>query len=133
MKQCRYCNKFFPEDQFGVALTTKDKVYRRHKCRTCYRKTKRVLLENHKQWVDDYKRSRPCSVCGISDPRVLDLHHQGDQKKEFSVSVGLAEKYGFNRIKKEIAKCVSLCANCHRILHYEEEKEKKKKRGVVQW
>ena len=132
MKPCRYCKKICPDNYFGVALTTKDKVYRRHKCRDCYRKTKRSLMENHRQWVDDYKRNGSCSICGINDHRVMDFHHQGDEKKEFSVSVGLAEKFGLDRIKNEVEKCVLLCSNCHRIKHFEETLAKKNNRGVVQ-
>lgn len=132
MKECRYCHKSYPENYFGVSLTTKNKVYRRLKCRDCYRKTKRILLEKHQRWVEDYKRNGSCSRCGLKDYRVIDFHHCGDKKKEFSISVGLAEKFGFDRMGKEVTKCVLLCSNCHRILHHEESLKRKNNRGVVQ-
>lgn len=118
MKECRYCNESYPENYFGVSLTTKKKVYRRHKCRFCYHKAKKVLLESHKRWVDEYKKGIKCSFCGMSDYRVIDFHHKGDEKKDFGISAGLAEKLGLERIKKEIDKCIPLCANCHRIVHF---------------
>lgn len=117
MKLCRYCGKEYPENYFGVALTTKNKVYRRHKCRYCYFDTKKSLSVKRKQWIDNFKRNGSCSGCGISDYRVLDFHHKGKEKKEFGIAFGNAEKYGFSRIKREIEKCELLCANCHRIKH----------------
>lgn len=122
MKLCRYCKKSYSEKDFGVALTTENKVYRRHKCRFCYRKTKKNLIEKRRKWIDDYKRSKWCSHCGVSDYRVIDFHHQDGEKKEFSIAVAHAEGYSLERIKKEIEKCILLCANCHRIVHYNKSK-----------
>jgi len=120
MKLCRYCHKYYPESEFGVALTTKNKVYRRHKCKTCYHIAKRQLREKYRQWITDYKKKQKCSKCGIADYRLLEFHHKHDTDKEFSVGEVSTEGYGFDRIKKEIAKCIVICANCHRKLHYKE-------------
>ncbi|TSC96202.1 MAG: hypothetical protein Athens101410_132 [Parcubacteria group bacterium Athens1014_10] len=119
MRICKYCNKRYPESEFGVALTIKNKVYRRHKCKSCYRIAKKELRQKYRRWIADYKRKQKCSKCGIADPRVLDFHHDNDNDKKFSVGAALTEGQGFNRIKKEIKKCVVVCANCHRILHSE--------------
>jgi hypothetical protein len=78
------------------------------------------LIEKRRKWIDDYKRNKCCSHCGISGYRVIDFHHQGGKKKEFGIAVARAEGYSLERIKKEVEKCVLLCANCHRIAHYEE-------------
>lgn len=124
VKLCRYCKKEYPEEFFGVALTTKDKVYHRHKCKDCYKQTKKRLLERRKSWIDKYKSDGACIRCGIKDYRVLDFHHPDGNNKEFSISSAHADKYGLERIKGEIKKCVLLCANCHRIVHIEELKNK---------
>jgi len=119
MKLCRYCNKYYPESYFGVALTTPKKVYRRHKCRNCYRATKQKLQEKYRQWLIDYKKNNKCSKCGITDHRVLEFHHLNNKNKEFSISDGLFNKrYGLKRVKKEIEKCIIVCGNCHKIIHY---------------
>ena len=54
-----------------------------------------------------------CQVCGYNKyPGALDLHHIDGQK-----SFGIADK-GYTRswetTKKELDKCVLVCANCHR-------------------
>jgi hypothetical protein len=121
-KQCKYCEKWYPETSFGVALTTASKVYRRRKCRFCYRDTKQILINRIHQWIIDYKVQRGCSNCGIIDPRVLDLHHSDESKKTFTVAY-FRRALGFERIKREVEKCEVLCANCHRILHWEKRQQ----------
>lgn len=117
-KLCRYCGKSCPESAFGVALTTKTKVYRRHKCRDCYRGTKQALIARHYEWLSSYKREKGCGRCGVRDPRVLDFHHKDKKDKLFGIG-GFRREVGFQKLKDEIEKCEIVCANCHRILHDE--------------
>lgn len=119
MKLCRYCKREYPESYFGVALTTKDKVYRRHKCKFCYLDTKKIRKNRNREWLASFKKGKVCSKCGISDFRVLDFHHIDPSKKEFSISFNYLN-LGIDKIMQEIKKCDILCANCHRITHYEE-------------
>ena len=119
MKQCRYCKKSYPESYFGVALTTKNKVYKRHKCKFCYLETKRIRKDNHREWLKNFKKSSVCNKCGVADYRVLEFHHLNEKEKDFSISFNYLN-LGLDKIKQEIKKCVILCANCHRITHYEE-------------
>jgi len=115
-KRCKYCNKLRPETHFGVALTTATKVYRRRKCRDCYRETKKDLQQRIKAWVREYKEQHPCVRCGFDDYRALVFHHpNGD--KEFNV--GDAIFMSFKRVKVEAAKCAAVCRNCHAIIHSE--------------
>ena len=117
-KVCKYCKKAYPESAFGVAATTPTKVYRRLKCRFCYRDAKQKLIQRHHQWINTYKKQRGCGKCGVTDPRVLDFHHKNDKNKLFTVG-GFRRAVGFERIKNEVQKCDVVCANCHRILHNE--------------
>ncbi|MDP2652393.1 MAG: hypothetical protein Q8O94_04610 [bacterium] len=118
MKKCDYCGISYPEEFFGVAATTSTKIYRRRKCRNCYRATKQALIQKHYLWLNEYKQKQGCSKCGITDPRVLDFHHKKGEDKVFTVS-GVRREVGSGRLKKEIEKCIVICANCHRILHDE--------------
>lgn len=126
-KQCKYCDKFFPPDAFGVALTTPTRVYRRRKCRDCYRTTKQTLIGRYFDWINQQKEEKGCMRCGIKDPRVLDFHHVNGKDKLFGIG-GFRRAVGFEQIKKEIEKCEVVCANCHRIVHDEQRREK---RGIV--
>jgi hypothetical protein len=120
MKICRYCGNSYPESDFGVAKTTENKVYRRQKCRYCYRKTKNVLKAKRREVIETTKEQQGCMRCGIRDPRVLEFHHLDTTKKEFSIADYYYSQYGIDRLEQEIAKCAVVCANCHRILHAEE-------------
>ncbi len=117
-KICKYCNRSFPDEDFGVAKTTSVKVFRRRKCRYCYGATKQSLIDRYTNWMNAYKKMRGCKICKISDPRVLDFHHRESESKLITIG-GFRNNVGIKRIKKEIEKCDIVCANCHRILHHE--------------
>ena len=120
MKLCRYCGNSYPESDFGVAKTTATKVYRRQKCRFCYRKTKNILRSKRIDTVSALKGKQGCVRCKIKDPRVLEFHHLDTSKKEFNIADYYYSQYSSERLEQEIKKCTVICANCHRILHAEE-------------
>lgn len=65
----------------------------------------------------DYIKSQkfPCIVCHEAEPAVIDFHHLEPDGKDFDLGNG--HKYSLERVKAEIEKCVTLCANCHRKVH----------------
>ena len=73
--------------------------------------------------IQQLKTGMSCTRCGNDDIRVLDFHHLDRTTKEASVSDMIRRGWGKDRIIQEIAKCEVLCANCHRILHWEERNE----------
>ncbi len=57
-----------------------------------------------------------CYDCGeIYNPACYEFHHVNMEEKSFSISSYLT--LGWERLQKELDKCVMLCANCHRIRH----------------
>lgn len=74
---------------------------------------------HQKAKIDAAKALMVCERCGFDDPRALDLHHRDPSQKQFMLSE--AKSFSWSRIEAEIAKCDALCANCHRILHAEEQ------------
>jgi len=54
-----------------------------------------------------------CKKCGYNKcTRALQFHHKNPNKKDFGLSSkGITRSWG--KIKKELSKCVLLCANCH--------------------
>ena len=59
-------------------------------------------------------KSVPCADCGIRfPPCCMDFHHLSDKR----FAVGRSWHRGIATLKREIAKCVVLCSNCHRIRH----------------
>lgn len=68
--------------------------------------------------IAQYKRGKSCG-CGENHPACLDFHHVGDDK-EITVSNAVKDGWSIERVMREIQKCILLCANCHRKLHYAE-------------
>lgn len=57
-----------------------------------------------------------CQKCGYDKCRnALEFHHLDPSKKDFEIS----RKYNksWEAVKAEIAKCILVCANCHREIH----------------
>jgi hypothetical protein len=80
--------------------------------------------KNSKDKWNTFKASLACSKCGISHPAVIDFHHPPGTK-EYSVHE-LAKNGRFKKAYAEAAKCIVLCANCHRIHHHNERLNSKK-------
>ncbi len=60
-------------------------------------------------------------MCGLKTPfvSVYDFHHSNPNEKEFRISQRLRRSW--KELKKELDKCKLVCANCHRIIHTEED------------
>jgi hypothetical protein len=78
------------------------------------------------KFYNQLKATLECAQCGENHPATLQFHHLDPQKKDFNLSEAVRQGYGFERIKREIAKCAVLCANCHAKLHYEWARKSKK-------
>ena len=68
--------------------------------------------EQARQFILDYLLVHPCSICGEADPRVLEFHHEGQKENEVSRLMGRGAT--LDALKREVAKCSVVCANCHR-------------------
>jgi len=73
-----------------------------------------------KEMIDSFKVK--CENCGVNHPAVLDFHHKDPSTKLFDITSKVGGQP--DMIKKEIAKCIVLCSNCHKILHWEERNKK---------
>lgn len=58
-----------------------------------------------------------CMICGYQRCLgALEFHHLDPAKKKFGLSMkGLTKSW--QKIKKELDKCILICANCHREIH----------------
>ncbi len=120
MMTCRYCLLRQPEEQFEICRVFKGKTYRRRKCKRCKHATQMRRRARLRAWLDEYKKSRPCVRCGFNDFRALEFHHRDKAEKDFNVAEMVGQGWSVAAMKREIAKCIVLCANCHLIAHHEE-------------
>lgn len=69
-----------------------------------------------KEMAIELKGSK-CHFCGYNRcAGALEFHHVDENTKNFDLSTkGLTRSW--NKIKEELAKCVLVCANCHREIH----------------
>src|SRR5438445_5497938 len=119
MRTCRYCGIEQPEENFEIANTINGQAYRRHKCKACKQRRQRERRRELRIWLCEYKKTLRCSRCGISDYRVIEFHHIEAGAKRFAVGDILRKGGSLSLLKSELEKCSVLCANCHRIEHFD--------------
>jgi len=69
-------------------------------------------IKKRREFAQNVK-NRPCTDCGVQYPYyVMDFDHREGEKKEYLLSA--IDKMSINTLKREIAKCDVVCANCHR-------------------
>ena len=91
-------------------------------CTKSHKSYKKVLRGTWRDFIRKFKDLR-CSKCGYDKClSALDFHHLDPRTKSLSISQFIALQ-PFNRINKvrifdELQKCIVLCSNCHRELHY---------------
>lgn len=74
-------------------------------------------------WLDDIKSKEGCQ-CGEKHPACLEFHHLDPSKKDDEISTMLKNGCSKESILTEIQKCLLMCSNCHKKLHYKEKCDK---------
>jgi len=102
------------------------KAYHKLQSRKHYEKNKEKVIEattkyakRGKEKWDLFKGSLHCARCNENHIACMDFHHINPSEKEYEVSALISSKM-FTKAYKEIKKCIVLCSNCHRKLHYNE-------------
>lgn len=129
LKFCNSCNQEKPIDTFS--FKSKTKGTRHSKCKTCHRIDQKKHYQKNteyyiqkasekkkqtRQWWQEYKKQFKCS-CGESHPACIEFHHH-EKNKEDNVSY-IINNGSKKKALEEIKKCIPICSNCHRKLHYD--------------
>ena len=135
-KQCTKCGQWKDESEF--AWKNKSLGKRHAQCKECTRKEDktRYLLDKDRQeaikathknqvkllrdYIQSIKQNTSCAICGESRWYCLDFHHTNPNEKSFTISHKIKEGCSLDTLKKEISKCICVCANCHREIHYKQ-------------
>ncbi len=119
LRTCKNCNRTLNITKFAVAGRKPDGTFwYRYLCKPCYRDSKYIWQRKVRAWFMAYKKRQCCTQCGNADYRVIEFHHEHKHDKDFCIGDYL-KRHSIERVKQELAKCIPLCANCHRIVHYE--------------
>lgn len=83
-----------------------------------YYKNKRAVrrIEMAKLFKE-YKDAAKCVLCSEDDSICIDYHHLDPSKKDKLISKMVGGGTSWSTIRKELQKCIPLCANCHRKVH----------------
>jgi hypothetical protein len=74
--------------------------------------------------INEYK-NKGCNLCGYNKcVSAIDFHHVDLGTKEKGISRLVMTGRPWHIIEKELSKCIVLCSNCHRELHYNQRKIK---------
>jgi hypothetical protein len=75
-----------------------------------------------KERAVEYKGGE-CFKCGYSKCiRALEFHHNDPKEKDFHLSS--YKVLSWDKIKIELDKCILVCSNCHKEIHFELDKER---------
>jgi len=88
-------------------------------CRICSSNMTIQRQREFKQKCIEYKGGKCCKCGYIKCNNALDFHHLDPSKKEIRISSLSLKKFDSD-VKEELDKCILVCANCHRELHFKE-------------
>lgn len=111
MRSCPKCER---------SLEERDFPRRGRLCKQCARMPSIRRRAAIAFWLEEMRETLKCLNCGFDDPRALHFHHIDGSTKEASISRLVHSGASVARIRREMAKCVVLCANCHAIEHADE-------------
>lgn len=97
-------------------------------CYECSGDSTRSIYETRKHQKTILRRSMKlqgikmlggkCSMCGYDRCiDALEFHHVNPSEKEFKLGSG--NTMSWQEYKAELSKCILVCSNCHKEIHYE--------------
>lgn len=131
MKVCSTCKMEKDLSEFAKNPQKKDGL--NYKCKECQKRYFKKHYEKNKQYYVDKSAKRKkanaeknrelkaklksdgCCLCGEKHPATLDFHHMGE--KTFTIARKTQVSHG--RMKRELDKCIVVCSNCHRKIHWD--------------
>ena len=130
MRICTKCKLEKPVTDFYKATRRKDGL--QPACKSCmnvsyktsrskkrehYNKVRNNRYKDTVKRIREWKEERGCACCPENFGPCLELHHPDPSVKEFNPSETAV--YSFDKFLREAAKCIVVCANCHRKIHHD--------------
>lgn len=145
LKQPEEFEEYSPGKRRSTCRACRNKAWRdrrdpekeRQRSKDYYQTHKEQVIERTKRWgkthrkerrksvqdmrarrrfeIQEYKRKAGCFLCGETDPAALDFHHLDNSQKEDNIAELVLSR---QKLEKELEKCIVLCSNCHRKVHF---------------
>jgi hypothetical protein len=121
-RYCKLCENFLPKEAFGLYKRKEVNSYRTFPyCKKCDSNRVNLLQKEIKEKAVEYKGGK-CEYCGYNKCLgSLHFHHKDPKEKDFGISQ--YKKLDYDKLKKELDKCILVCANCHGEIHEKIKKE----------
>lgn len=88
----------------------------RYRCKKCAVDAVQKRRDAVKKMAVEYKGGK-CEICGYDKyVGALEFHHLNPDEKEFGIALKGYTR-SFEKVKKEIDKCIMVCSNCHKEIH----------------
>jgi hypothetical protein len=114
VKKCFMCGEIKQHADFYIHKCGRLKISAY--CKECSKKERIERYRCFKKKCVDYLGGK-CKLCGYNKcMEALDFHHTDKNEKEFGIAN--IKNNNFEKVKKELDKCILLCCRCHRELHY---------------
>lgn len=111
-KKCANCLEFKNLNNFNKKNENTYQSY----CKKCQNERRYNIFKNNKLILLE-EFGNKCSKCGYNkNTAALEFHHIDPLKKDFNL--GKARSINISKLRQELEKCILICANCHRELHY---------------
>lgn len=114
---CPKCKSVKEIDKFYVGIRNGKKRY--GYCKECSNRYASDRVRKIKESMIKYKGGS-CEKCGLSIKEsnyfVFDFHHLDSKEKDPNFRRIKFQKW--EKITKELDKCILVCSNCHRTIHY---------------
>ena len=125
MKICSTCKIKKPLSDFFKKKESKDG--HQSWCKHCKNKKNQADCKSRREKNREKlyaKMGHACQRCGFIPEchAAFDLHHLDPTEKERNITDLMLGSW--EKLEKELNKCVLLCANCHRTVHYNLNKQK---------
>lgn len=118
-KICKVCKEEKLKTEFSIIRKKNRPISEHSYCKECLYKDTLKRRRDFKQQCIDYKGNK-CSICGYNKcMAALDFHHIDPTQKDFNISKARVCSPN-DKIKLELDKCLLICSNCHRELHFNE-------------
>jgi len=120
MKICRCCSKELSVTMFSALSKQKKKgITYNAECKLCRQLKRKEVNRRNKALAIEYKGGK-CNDClQVVHQSAFEFHHLDPLTKEKDPTHFLNDQTDLNaKAKEELDKCILLCANCHRIRHF---------------
>ena len=121
LRTCRKCGleAVNAQDLEDFVKDITSKHDRKNQCKRCHQGLAIKRRTERKKLAVEYKGGE-CVMCGIkhtdTNSPIFDFHHIDPTIKDDDPSQLMRGKWEITKV--ELDKCILLCANCHRLIHF---------------